>query len=87
MKITTSSSGLGLHLDLVSGGKMNSNFLINLKQIKIARESRWLIETSAQFYAGQYDKTRYYRNAYAYTTVNPHLALWHHYAYEVTTCC
>ena len=47
-------------------------------------ESRWLIESSAQFFAGAYDPTRYYRDGYTYTTVNPHLALWQHYAYEVT---
>ena len=46
-------------------------------------ESRWLIESSAQFFAGAYEHSRNYRYGYMYTTVNPHLALWQHYAYEV----
>ena len=54
-----------------------------LTTVSVSSESRWLIESAAQFYAGGWDKTRYYQDAYTYTTVNPHLALWQHYAYEV----
>ena len=59
-------------------------FVSLILNVYLSSESRWLIESSAQFYAGHYDKTRYYQDAYTYTTVNPHLALWQHYAYEVT---
>ena len=43
----------------------------------------WLIESSANFFAGAYDYQRYYWDGYMYTTVNPHLALWQHYLYMV----
>ena len=43
----------------------------------------WLIESSANFFAGAYDHQRYYWDGYMYTTVNPHLALWQHYLYMV----
>ena len=54
-------------------------------QVYLSRESGWLVETSANFFAGRTDKIRYYREAYAYTTVNPHLALWQAGYYRVTT--
>ena len=47
--------------------------------------SRWLIESSANFYAGKYINHRYYKDAYAYTTANPHLALWQYGYYKVRT--
>ena len=46
-------------------------------------ETMWLIESSANFFAGAYAHQRYYWDGYMYTTVTPHLALWQHYLYMV----
>ena len=88
MSFTIYSFGIRLQMGLTLGGKKTFYIKTRIKQTNIfhlyVSESRWLIESSAQFFAGAYQHSRNFRYGYMYTTVNPHLALWQHYAYEVT---
>ena len=42
-------------------------------------DGHWLIEASAQFYAGKYDAEKYWKDGFTYTTVNPYLPWWQRY--------
>ena len=49
------------------------------KNSREGTDGHWLIETSAQFYAGKYDAEKYWKDGYTYTTVNPYLPWWQRY--------